>query len=91
MGRLCAIKIRRCECWSKGSNNNNNNIIILLNKSNNKIKLLNHILQKALINTCFNPLYAGNPLMSTLASSEDQDEMPLKTEYHQSIRRCFLR
>ena len=32
-----------------------------------------------------NPLYTGNPLMGTLANSEDPDEMPHKAAFHQGL------
>ena len=38
----------------------------------------------------FNPLYTGNPLTSTLANSEDPDEMQHYAAFHQDSH-CLLR
>ena len=39
---------------------------------------------------CFNPLYTGNPLTSTLANREDPDEMLHNAAFHQGLH-CLLR
>ena len=38
----------------------------------------------------FNPLYAGDSYMSTLAKSVDPDEMPRCVAFHQGLH-CLLR
>ena len=44
-----------------------------------------------ILNTCIiNPLFTGNPLMGTLANSEDSDEMQHNAAFHQDLH-CLLR